>query len=138
MFLLDINVVSELRRLRPHGAVVAWLSSVPTRDGHICAHSIAEFQIGVERTRERDPARAIDLDRWVDEVVAEFNVLALDAQIFRAWAELKQGRSNTPERDAIIVATAAVRGMIVAARNVRDFEALDARVINPFVRGAQA
>ncbi len=132
MFLLDTNVVSELRRARPHGGVVAWLASLPETQVHISAYSVAEFQLGIERTRARDPARAAALDRWVDEVVASFSVLAMEAATFRVWAQLRHGRSNSFEADAMIVATAAVHGLTVATRNVRDFQALGARVLDPF------
>ena len=132
MFLLDTNVVSELRRPRPHGAVIAWLAGVPELQVYVSAYSIAELQIGVEKTRVRDPIRAGELDLWVDEVVAGYNVLSMDAPIFRAWAKLRHGRSDTLHGDAMIAATAAVHGLTVATRNVRDFEALGASVFNPF------
>jgi predicted nucleic acid-binding protein len=132
MFLLDTNVVSELRRPRPHGGVVAWLAALPDRHLHVCAYTIAELQTGIERARLHDPAKAQSLDRWVDEVVAHFNVIAMDAVVFRAWARMRHGRSQTLFGDAMIAATAAVHGLTVATRNVRDFAALGVAVVNPF------
>ena len=135
MFLLDTNVVSELRRPRPHGAVMTWLASVPELQVYVSAYSIAELQMGVEKTRAQDPIRAAELDLWLDEVVAGYNVLAMDASIFRAWAKLRHGRSDTLHGDAMIAATAAVHGLTVATRSVRDFEALGVAVFNPFGQG---
>ncbi len=135
MFVLDTNIVSELRRPRPHGAVLAWLGSVQVADLHICAYTLGELQAEVELTRARDPAKAAALDRWIDLVPGQFHVLAMDGPIFRAWARLMHGRSETLEDDAMIAAAALVHGMTVVTRNVRDFEALGARVMNPFVWG---
>ena len=68
MYLLDTNVVSELRRVRPHGAVLAWLKRVEERDLHVSAVTIGEIQSGVEITREQDQAKASAIEAWLDEV----------------------------------------------------------------------
>ena len=62
MYLLDTNVVSELRRPRPHGAVLAWLREVPDSSLYISAVTIGELQAGVEMTREQDPAKAAEIE----------------------------------------------------------------------------
>lgn len=135
MYLLDTNVVSELRRPRPHGAVVAWLAEIPDRQLYLSAFTIAELQAGVELTRQQDFGKAAELDGWIDQVVGNFNILPMDAAIFRIWAKLMHGRSDTLMGDAMIAATAAAHGLTVVTRNVRDFVALRARVLDPFDLG---
>jgi predicted nucleic acid-binding protein len=95
MYLLDTNVVSELRRRRPHGAVVASLQDVANVDLHIAAVTIGELQAGVELTRQQDRARASEIEAWVGRVADSYNVLPMDARIFRAWARLMHRRSRT-------------------------------------------
>jgi hypothetical protein len=78
MYLLDTNVVSELRRRRPHGAVVAWLQDVADVDLHIAAVTIGELQAGVELTREQDPGRAAEIEAESDEACAERQALMVE------------------------------------------------------------
>lgn len=132
MYLLDTNVVSELRRVRPHGAVVAWVSSVPDANLHLSAVTIGELQTGVERTRDRDPAKAAELEAWIVQVVSGYNILDMDGRAFRTWARLMHHRSSTLTEDAMIAATAIVHDLVVVTRNVRDFVPLDVRTLNPF------
>ena len=132
MFLLDTNVVSELRRVRPHGGVLQWLSGVDDADLHVSVVTIGEIQAGIEITREQDPAKAMTLDAWIARVSATFNVLPMDAIAFREWARLMHRRSDTLIEDAMIAAVARAHGLTVVARNVRDFKPFDVRILNPF------
>jgi toxin FitB len=132
MYLLDTNVVSELRRPRPHGAVLAWLGSVSDADLHLSAVTIGELQAGVEIAREQDPERAAEIEGWLEEVAATWNVLAMDARAFRRWAKLMHRRSDHLIEDAMIAATATVHDLTVVTRNVRDFEVFGVRTLNPF------
>ncbi len=132
MFLLDTNVISELRRARPHGGVLAWLGRQADANLHICAYMIGELQAGVDAARQRDPERAAWLERWIDAVPAQFHVLPVDAAAFRIWARLMHRRPAALQGDAIIAATAERHGLTVVTRNVRDFEALGAAILNPF------
>ena len=134
MYLLDTNVVSELRRRRPHGAVLAWLRGVADVDLHISAATIGELQAGVELTRDQDPARAAEIEAWLGQVADGYNVLSMDAVTFRAWARLMHRRSRALLEDALIAATAEVHSLTVVTRNVRDFAALGVRTLNPFRR----
>jgi predicted nucleic acid-binding protein len=135
MYLLDTNVVSELRRARPHGGVLGWLREVADADLHLSAVTIGELQAGVEITREQDPARAAAIEAWVDQVAATWNVLPMTAVVFRRYARLMHRRSDTLVEDAMIAATALEHGLIVATRNLRDFAAFDVRTFDPFAAG---
>jgi predicted nucleic acid-binding protein len=133
VFLLDTNVVSELRRPRPHGAVVAWINGVPDTRLNVSAVTLGELQAGVEITREQDPVKAVEIERWIEHVAETYNVLAMDAPIFRRWARLMHRRSETLTEDAMIAATAEEHDLVVVTRNIRDFEPLGVRTLNPFV-----
>ena len=133
MYLLDTNVVSELRRPRPHGAVVAWLQSVEDASLFLSAVTLGEIQAGIERTREQDPAKAAEIEAWLERVASAWNVLAMDATAFREWAKLMHRQSDTLYEDAMIAATARTQGLTVVTRNVADFKALGVGVLNPFV-----
>lgn len=133
MYLLDTNVVSELRRPRPHGAVVAWLQSVDDASLFLSAVTLGEIQAGIERTREQDPAKAAEIEAWLERVASAWNVLAMDAAAFREWARLMHRQSDTLYEDAMVAATARTQGLTVVTRNVADFKALGVGVLNPFV-----
>lgn len=131
-YLLDTNVVSELRRQRPHGAVVSWLESLDDAQLFLSAVTLGEIQAGIELTREQDSQKATDIEAWLELVAGTYNVLPMNATAFRAWARLMHRKSNTLYEDAMIAATAQVHGLTVATRNVADFNALGVEVFNPF------
>ncbi len=132
MYLLDTNIVSELRRARPHGAVIAWLCDVRDEDLHVSAVTIGEIQSGIEITREQDETRAAEIEAWLEQVTETYNVISMDARAFRSWARLIHRRTDDLIEDAMIAATAAVHGLTVVTRNVRDFEAFNIPTLNPF------
>ena len=133
MYLLDTNVVSELRRPRPHGAVVAWLRNVPDPDLHISAVTIGELQAGVEITRDRDSAKAAMIETWLERVAETYNILPMDARTFRCWARLMHKRSDKLIEDAMIAATAETFNLVVVTRNIRDFAQFGVKTFNPFL-----
>ncbi len=132
MFLLDTNVISELRRPKPHGAVLSWIGSVDASDLCLSAVSFGEIQTGIERTRKRDAAKAAEIEIWADIALQSFKILPMDERAFRLWAQLMQGRSDTVSFDAMIASTARVNDLVVVTRNVKDFEGLGVEVVNPF------
>ena len=131
-YLLDTNVVSELRKHKPHGAVLAWIEKIPDDSLYVSAVTLGEIQSGIEMTREQNAAKAQELESWLDEVARSYNVLAVDAAIFRRWAQLMHRRSDHHLEDALIAATALVRELTVATRNVDDFKPYGVAMVNPF------
>lgn len=132
MYLLDTNVVSELRRRRPHPAVLDWVATIPEDQLFLSAVTIGEIQAGIEITREQDPEKAAELSRWLDSVATSYGILSMDADTFREWARLKHRKSDTLLEDAMIAATAIVHGLTVVTRNVGDFQTLGLATIDPF------
>lgn len=132
MYLLDTNVVSELRRRKPHMAVLKWIAEIPPEELFISAVTVGEIQAGVEITREQDPAKAAELETWLSQIVGSYGVLPMDAASFRQWARIKHRKSDTILEDAMIAATAIVHRLTVATRNIKDFQNLGPNLINPF------
>jgi toxin FitB len=132
MYLLDTNVVSELRKPRPHGGVLAWLQAVDDKALFLSAVTVGEIQAGIEMTREQDADKAAEIEAWLELVAASYNVLAMDGATFRVWARLMHRRSDTLIEDAMIAATASVHGLSVVTRNVSDFKPFGVPVLNPF------
>jgi predicted nucleic acid-binding protein len=132
MYLLDTNVVSELRKPRPHAAVVAWLQSTAEADLHLSAVTLGEIQAGIELTREQDAGKAAEIEGWADLVAASYNVLPMDAATFRVWARLMHRKSDTLYEDAMVAATAIVHKLTVVTRNVDGFAQFAVHLLNPF------
>jgi predicted nucleic acid-binding protein len=132
MFLLDTNVVSELRRTRPHGAVLQWFEQ--TRDADICIScaTVGEIQAGIELARDHDAAKAEEIERWLDQVVRSMSVLPADATTFRIFARLMHKNQSHLWDDALIAATAIQHGATVVTRNTRDFRQFAVDLFDPF------
>jgi toxin FitB len=137
MYVLDTNVVSELRKAHDGKAdrhVTAWAAGVPASSLFLSALSILELELGVLRIERRDAAQGMVLRAWLDErVLPAFadRVLAIDTEVARRCAGLHVPDPHG-ERDALIAATALVHGMSVVTRNVADFGRTGVRVINPW------
>jgi predicted nucleic acid-binding protein len=132
MYLLDTNVVSELRKPKPHGAVVAWLESAASTTLFLSAVTIGEIQSGIERTRELDPAKADEIESWLDDLARLMQVLPADSAVFRRWAQLAHRQTDHHLEDALIAATALERNLTVVTRNVADFKPFGVPTLNPF------
>ena len=131
-YLLDTNVVSELRKPRPHGAVIAWLTSQSEEQLYISAVTLGELQSGIELIRHQDETKANEIEAWLDQLAESYQVLDMDAQCFREWGRLMREKPDQLLEDGMIAATARTHGLIVATRNERDFRHFDVRIVNPF------
>ena len=119
MYLLDTNVVSELRRPRPHGAVLDWIARVPAEQLFVSAVTVGEIQTGIETTREQDEAKAEELEAWLDKVLVFLRRIAYGPRPPSGSGHSSCiGGRNTITEDAMIAATAIVYRLIVVTRNV--------------------
>lgn len=132
MYLIDTNVLSEMRRPRPNPAVARWIAVTPDDTLFVSVVTLGELQAGVEMTRERDPAKASEIEGWIDALAATQNILPMTGTIFRKWTQLMHNRPPHLIEDAMIAATALVQGLTVATRNLRDFDRLGVATFNPF------
>ena len=137
MYLLDTNVVSELRKVRLGKAdvhVAEWADSVDAADLHVSVITLQELETGVLLVERRDPAQGAVLRAWLDaQVLPAFNgrILSIDTAVAQRSARLHVPDPR-PVRDALIAATALVHGMTVVTRNVADFEPTGVVVLNPW------
>ncbi len=131
-YLLDTNVVSETRKPKPHGAVVACLTALRDEQVFLSAVTMGELQAGIELTRRQDPEKASEIERWVDQLEASHQILPMDTVSFRDWGRLMHGKSDHLIEDGMIAATARKHDLIVATRNEDDFKQLGVPVFNPF------
>jgi predicted nucleic acid-binding protein len=129
---LDTNVVSEMRKQKPHGAVIAWLTDLRDEQVFLSAVTIGELQAGIELTRRQDPEKATEIERWVDQLEASYQILPMDTASFREWGRLMHGKSDELVEDGMIAATARKHDLIVATRNEDDFKQLNVQAFNPF------
>jgi predicted nucleic acid-binding protein len=132
-FLLDTNVISELRKTKPHGAVLAWYQSHSPTAFAVPALALYEIQAGAEVTRRQDAGKAREIERWADALANGAVVLPLDGVSARESAKLMARQSRLLIEDAMIAAIAKVNGLTVATRNTRDFERFAVPLVNPFL-----
>jgi toxin FitB len=132
-FLLDTNVLSELRKIRPHGAVLAWYKSHSATAFVVPALALYEIQAGAEVTRRQDTEKARQIEQWAEALANGTVVLPLDGVSAREAARLMARQSKLLIEDAMIAAIAKVNGLTVATRNTRDFERFAVPLVNPFL-----
>ena len=135
-FLLDTNVVSELRKgARTDGGVRDWFAAVDDQELFLSALVLGEIRQGVERTGRKDPTAARRLEAWLDALARDFadRILPVDAVVAEQW-----GRLNVPDPlpvvDGLLAATALVHGLTVVTRNSRDFVRTGVAPLDPFAR----
>jgi predicted nucleic acid-binding protein len=137
MFLLDTNVISELRKAgdgKADANVVAWLSSVDATTVYLSAITLMEIELGILRIERRDPAQGARLRAWMDQhILPEFadRTLPVDTAVALRCAPLHVPDPR-PERDAFIAATALAHGMTVVTRNIADFAPIGVPLLNPW------
>ncbi len=131
-FLLDTNIISELRKVRPHGAVVAWMETLRVEQILLSAVTMGELQAGIELTRKQDATKAREIESWLTDVEMSFSFVPMDAACFREWSRLMSGKPDALREDAMIAATARVHGLTVATRDEKDFKHLGVEILNPF------
>lgn len=137
MFLLDTNVVSELRKARAGRAdpgVAAWAATTTPGDLFLSVIVVQELEIGIQLAERRDPAQGAILRHWLDDHVLPFfadRILPVDTAVARRSAALHVP-DPAPFRDSLIAATALVHGFTVVTRNTRDFAASGARLLDPW------
>jgi predicted nucleic acid-binding protein len=134
-YLLDTNIISEIHKPKPHGAVVAWFGRLREEQIYLSAVTLGELQEGIERTRRQDAAKAGAIEAWVDEVENSATVLAMDGRSLREMARMMVGKQEELFYDVMIAATARLHGLTVATRNEKDFRHLGVDIINPFKLG---
>lgn len=135
-YLLDTNVISEFRKNKPHGAVLAWRKSVATEEIFIPSVVIGEIQYGIELTRRQHLSKAFEIENWLERILAWYQIIPADAAIYREWGRLIVGKSIALNEDALIAATARVHYLIVVTRNCRDFEGFGVPTFDPFTFAA--
>lgn len=136
MFLLDTNVISELRRPeKANNNVVAWADAIPTASFFLSAISILEIELGTLRIARKDAVQGAVLRAWIDEQILprfEGRILAVDTAVAQRCARLHVPDPRA-ERDAFIAATAMVHGLTVVTRNIADFKSVGVSLLNPWV-----
>ena len=137
MFILDTNVVSELRKVRAGKAdsrLTQWADEVDAESLHISTISVLELEIGILQIEHRDPTQGAILRTWLEtRVLPEFDgrIISVDATVARRRARLHVPDPRA-ERDALIAATALVHGMMIVTRNVADFATTGVSLLNPW------
>jgi predicted nucleic acid-binding protein len=137
MFILDTNVISELRKIRSGKAdenVAKWADSVLAVDLYISSITVQELELGVLLNERRDPTTGAVLRAWLDNhVLPAFTgrILAIDSAVAKCSARLHVPGPR-PVRDALIAATALIHGMTVVTRNLIDFEPTGVKILNPW------
>jgi predicted nucleic acid-binding protein len=137
MYLLDTNLVSELRKARTGKAdpsVVTWAEALSADEQYLSVITVLELELGVRLRERSNRAQGALLRTWLEQqVIGGFadRILPVDTEIARCCAGL-QVPDRRPDRDALIAATALVRNLIVVTRNTRDFEGTGVALHNPW------
>ena len=133
-FLLDTNVLSEVRKPRPSAAVMAWFDAQDPDDLFLSVLTLGEIREGVERLKTKDSARARALDAWIVDLATHYadRVLAIDERVAEEWGRLRASAARAlPVVDSLLAATAQVHGLTLVSRNERDFRGLGVTVVDP-------
>ena len=132
-YLLDTNVVSELRKRSPDPNLLAWYEDVPSRELFLSVLTLGEIRLSVERLRRKDLTQAESLDRWLSGLSQAYGdrIVPVDAAAADAWARLSVP-DPLPVVDGLLAATAYVRNWTLATRNTGDLARAGVQLLNPF------
>jgi hypothetical protein len=132
-YLLDTNVVSELRKSSPNPAVVAWFDQVADADLYLSVLTIGEIRRGIERLRVRDPEQATAIGEWLGSLLASYHdrIASVTVAVAEEWGRLNAIRTF-PVVNGLIAATASVHGWTVATRNEKDLNGSGVDILDPF------
>ena len=132
-YLLDTNVVSEVRRQRPDPGVMQWFDSVRADQLYLSVMVVGEIRHGIERLARRDPGRASGFEKWLNDLQELYGnrVVPVTAAIAQVWGRLNAG-DPPPVADGLVAATALVHGWTFVTRNTADVVRTGVRLINPF------
>lgn len=133
-YLLDTNVISEIRKVNADFNVARWASALSKLDAFLSVVTIRELEAGTLRLERRDPAQAAPLRAWLEADVLDGyadRILPIDAAVALRSAALHVPDPR-PERDALIAATALTHGLTVATRNIGDFEPMGVAIVDPW------
>jgi predicted nucleic acid-binding protein len=132
-FLLDTNVVSEIRKKQPHPSVSRWFGSVPESELFLSVLVIGEIRQGIERLARRDPAQAEVYEQWLTQLatVYEDRIVPITTDVAEVWGQLNVP-DPVPVVDGLLAATALVRGWTLVTRNTADVESTGVRLFDPF------
>lgn len=132
-YLLDTNVVSELRKREPDRHVLAWYQTIPSAELFLSVLTIGEIRLGIERLRRKDGGRADLLEHWLRGLHAAYqdHLIEVDARAAEQWGRLN-GPDPLPVIDGLLAASAKIRGWTLVTRNITDLSRSGASLLNPF------
>lgn len=132
-YLLDTNVVSELRKRKPDPRVLAWYEGVASAELFLSVLTIGEIRLGIERLRRKDELQAELLEQWLRGLHAAYrdHLIDVDADVAEEWGRLS-APDQLPVIDGLLAASARIHGCILVTRNIADIAPSGASVLNPF------
>jgi toxin FitB len=133
-FIIDTNVVSELRRReRMNAGVRQWFAGVPSKSLFLSVLTLGEIRSGIEKKRLQDEAQAVNLEMWLQQSLLLFgnHILPITQSISNRWGHIAPGKA-VPDIDGLIAATALEHDLVVVTRNLKDFKPTGAKTLNPF------
>ncbi len=138
MYLLDTEVVSELRRSQPHKDALEWFLGLAPDQVYLSAVTVGEIQTGIEFARAKDASRAAELESWMGKLMDSQRVLPMDTAVFRVWGRLLYRRWDVRMTDAMIAATAVVHRLTVVTGDPESYDRLGVETLNPYEKGHAA